>query len=123
MSVPEATGSDRAAEARNLRLLAQCELGGHGNGGEGMGLLQRRGRRTIFVAHESAPVNWSAAGDVALSQAADSDLAPSHSLGRAGRCSTTGSRNAMGLAGLRSAQLTRCPGALGPRGEDWWSCV
>lgn len=47
-------------EARGLRLLAQTDLAGRGNGGEGMGLLARRGRRTLFVAHESAPRNFTA---------------------------------------------------------------
>ena len=42
-----------------FRLLAQTDLGGHGNGGEGMGLLARNGRRTLFIAHESGPVNFS----------------------------------------------------------------
>jgi hypothetical protein len=41
-------------------LLAQCDLAGHGNGGEGMGLLARGARRTLFIAHESAPINFSA---------------------------------------------------------------
>lgn len=40
-----------------MRLLAQCELEGRGNGGEGMGLVDRDGRRFLFIAHESAPRN------------------------------------------------------------------
>lgn len=43
-----------------LRPLAQCDLGGFGNGGEGMGLLSQGGRRTLFIAHESGPINFSA---------------------------------------------------------------
>ncbi|MBO0705925.1 MAG: hypothetical protein J2P39_11440 [Candidatus Dormibacteraeota bacterium] len=40
-----------------MRLLAQCELDGRGNGGEGLGLVDRDGRRFLFIAHESAPRN------------------------------------------------------------------
>jgi hypothetical protein len=39
-------------------LIGQCDLGGFGNGGEGMGLLAAGGRRTLFCAHESAPKNF-----------------------------------------------------------------
>ena len=45
-------------EARNMRLLAHSDLAGAGGGGEGMGLVERRGRRTLFVAHESGPHNF-----------------------------------------------------------------
>jgi hypothetical protein len=45
-------------EAHNLRVLAQCDLAGRGNGGEGMGILAARGRRTLFIAHESGPRNF-----------------------------------------------------------------
>jgi hypothetical protein len=48
------------SEHAALRLLAQTDLGGHGNGGEGMGICLRDGRRVLFIAHESAPVNFSA---------------------------------------------------------------
>jgi hypothetical protein len=48
------------SERGALRLLAQTDLGGHGNGGEGMGICIRDGRRVLFIAHESAPVNFSA---------------------------------------------------------------
>jgi len=48
-----------AAESRNMRLLAQHDLNGFGNGGEGMSLqLTRDGRRVLYIAHESAPVNF-----------------------------------------------------------------
>jgi hypothetical protein len=45
------------AEVRDFRLLAQHDLAGAGNGGEGL-VLQRRpdGRRIFYVAHESAPM-------------------------------------------------------------------
>jgi hypothetical protein len=47
------------AEARNLSLLAHHELDGAGNGGEGMVIqLARNGRRILWVAHESAPTNF-----------------------------------------------------------------
>ena len=50
----------RLTEASNLRLLAQCDLAGRGNGGEGMGIHAAKGRRTLFIAHESAPRNFTA---------------------------------------------------------------
>jgi hypothetical protein len=45
--------------AHNMRLVGHCDLGGHGNGGEGISLRAARGRRTLYIAHESAPVNFS----------------------------------------------------------------
>lgn len=51
---------DEALEARNMRLLAQNDLGGFGNGGEGLALHVKNGRRTLFIAHESAPKNFTA---------------------------------------------------------------
>jgi hypothetical protein len=44
-------------EGHQMQLLAQCELDGRGNGGEGLGLVDRGGRRFLFIAHESAPRN------------------------------------------------------------------
>lgn len=49
-----------ALEAKNMRLLAQNDLGGRGNGGEGIALHVKNGRRTLYIAHESAPVNFTA---------------------------------------------------------------
>lgn len=46
--------------AWNLRLLARCDLGGRGNGGEGLGMTIQGSRRTLFVAHESGPANFTA---------------------------------------------------------------
>lgn len=43
-----------------MRLIGQNDLAGFGNGGEGMGMVERDGRRTLFVAHESAPKNFTA---------------------------------------------------------------
>ena len=48
-----------AAEAKNLRLLGQHDLNGFGNGGEGLALQATRdGRRILYIAHESAPINF-----------------------------------------------------------------
>ncbi len=47
--------------ARNLKLLAHEPLGSFGNGGEGMCIqLTGNGRRVLWIAHESAPSNFSA---------------------------------------------------------------
>ena len=48
------------SEARNMRLLAHCDLNGAGQGGEGLGLHDKGGRRTLFIAHENAPKNFCA---------------------------------------------------------------
>jgi len=42
----------------NMRLLSQSDLDGFGDGGEGIGLHARNGKRTLFVAHEAAPKNF-----------------------------------------------------------------
>src|SRR6195256_690079 len=43
----------------NMRLLAHHELEGFGGMGEGMGMqLARDGRRILWLAHESAPKNF-----------------------------------------------------------------
>jgi hypothetical protein len=45
----------------NMKLLAQHTLNGHGGMGEGMSLqLARGGRRVLWLAHESAPKNFTA---------------------------------------------------------------
>ena len=46
-------------ECSGMRLLGQHDLGGHGNCGEGTALLQRAGKRYLYLAHESGPVNFS----------------------------------------------------------------
>lgn len=47
--------------SRGLRLLAQDALAGHGNIGEGMSVSRdRRGRRIMWLAHESAPIEFTA---------------------------------------------------------------
>src|SRR6266850_6998889 len=43
----------------NMKLLSQHTLNGHGGMGEGMSLqLARDGRRSLWLAHESAPKNF-----------------------------------------------------------------
>jgi hypothetical protein len=50
-----------AESSRNMTLLAQNDLGGFGNVGEGMVIqLARDGRRVLWLAHESAPKNVTA---------------------------------------------------------------
>ena len=47
------------AEAKNMRLVGHNNLSGFGNGGEGLALQQTRdGRRILYIAHESAPKNF-----------------------------------------------------------------
>src|ERR1041385_8278015 len=47
--------------AWNFKLLAQHELDGHGGMGEGMSIqIARDGRRILWLAHESAPKNFTA---------------------------------------------------------------
>ena len=49
----------RERRARNMRLLAHHALKGFGNMGEGMVIqLARDGRRVLWLAHESAPKNF-----------------------------------------------------------------
>lgn len=50
-----------SAESRNMRLIAHDKLRGFGNVGEGISLqVAKNGRRILWVAHESAPKNFSA---------------------------------------------------------------
>ena len=49
------------ATAWNFKLLAQTDLGGFGGMGEGMSVqIAKDGRRIIWLAHESAPKNFTA---------------------------------------------------------------
>ncbi|MGH6984575.1 MAG: hypothetical protein ACREEI_10155, partial [Stellaceae bacterium] len=49
------------AQAQNLKLLAHHDLAGFGGIGEGMSLqLAHDGRRILYLAHESAPKNFTA---------------------------------------------------------------
>jgi hypothetical protein len=49
------------SECRNFKLIAHHELGGYGGMGEGMAIqMARDGRRIIWLAHESAPKNFTA---------------------------------------------------------------
>src|SRR6266705_526174 len=60
-SGPETSMATTAEMSRNMRLLAQNDLGGFGNDGEGMVIqLARDGRRVLWLAHESAPQNVTA---------------------------------------------------------------
>jgi hypothetical protein len=45
--------------AAGMRLIGHDDLGGRGNVGEGIGLHVSAGRRTLYLAHESSPVNFS----------------------------------------------------------------
>src|SRR2546425_10272968 len=50
-----------ATEMRNFKLLAHDELRGFGGMGEGMAIqLAKDGRRILWLAHESAPKNFTA---------------------------------------------------------------
>src|SRR5215468_7716848 len=55
----ERLGAERPAECRGMRYLGGHDLGGHGACGEGIALLERGGRRYLYLAHERAPVNFS----------------------------------------------------------------
>jgi hypothetical protein len=45
--------AQHAAEAKDMEQVAQFDLGGHGDGGEGLALQQRKdGRRILYLAHE-----------------------------------------------------------------------
>jgi hypothetical protein len=44
-----------AVEAKNMKLLAHDEMLGYGDGGEGIALHVKNGRRTLFIAHAFAP--------------------------------------------------------------------
>jgi len=51
--------SSNGVESKNMRLIGHNDLGGFGNGGEGMALQKTRdGRRVMYIAHESAPKNF-----------------------------------------------------------------
>ncbi|MCH8235131.1 MAG: hypothetical protein IIC29_03290, partial [Chloroflexi bacterium] len=53
--------SIQGAQARNMRLISQSDLGGFGNGGEGLALQATPdGRRILYVAHESGPKDFTA---------------------------------------------------------------
>ena len=57
MSAP---ATSNGVESKNMRLIGHHDMGGFGNGGEGMGLQKTRdGRRILYIAHECAPINFS----------------------------------------------------------------
>ena len=49
----------QSVECRGMRYLGRHDLGGHGNCGEGIALLERGGRRYLYLAHERGPANFS----------------------------------------------------------------
>jgi len=51
--VPSA-GAQTSAQAKNIILLGHNDLGGHGDGGEGMAIQALDGRRILYIAHEGA---------------------------------------------------------------------
>jgi len=60
MQVPQASAKSDQTLSLNMTLLAHHELGGFGGLGEGMGLqITKDGRRIMWLAHESAPKNFS----------------------------------------------------------------
>src|SRR5437762_3599820 len=56
--MPHRTTGKDMVESLNMKLLAQDLLGGFGNIGEGVSLQVSGGRRIIWLAHESAPKNF-----------------------------------------------------------------
>ena len=51
--------STQAQEIKNMKLIAHVELNGHNNIGEGVDLHQTAsGRRILYLAHESAPKDF-----------------------------------------------------------------
>jgi len=51
--------SAEVREATGMRLIGHDDLAGRGNVGEGIGLRRAGGRRTLYLAHESAPLSYS----------------------------------------------------------------
>ena len=51
--------SAEVREATGMRLIGHHDLAGRGNVGEGIGLRRAGGRRTLYLAHESAPLSYS----------------------------------------------------------------
>lgn len=58
--MPNQASSDIGVQAENMRLIGHSDLAANGNGGEGIALHAAGGRRTLYVAHESGPINFSA---------------------------------------------------------------
>ena len=56
---PEPAVEHGAAECSGMRFLGHHGLGGNGNCGEGTALLERGGRRYLYLAHENGPANFS----------------------------------------------------------------
>jgi hypothetical protein len=53
------SGTTNGVDSKNMRLIGHSDLGGFGNGGEGIGLQKTKdGRRIMYIAHECAPINF-----------------------------------------------------------------
>ena len=73
MSAPATSASETVAW--NFKLLANDVLAGFGGMGEGMAIqLAKDGRRILWLAHESAPKNFTGV-DVSRSEEAEGDRA------------------------------------------------
>lgn len=59
MSTSSENTTPLAAHARGMTIIGHDPLAGNGNGGEGIALHVAGDRRTLYVAHEGAPVNFS----------------------------------------------------------------
>src|SRR6266513_3477349 len=57
--VTEHPVTEQPVESRGMRYLGRHDLGGHGNCGEGIAVLERGGRRYLYLAHERGPANFS----------------------------------------------------------------
>src|SRR5262245_21333299 len=55
----ERVGAERPAECPGMRHLGEHDLGGHGNRGDGIALLEQGGRHYLYLAHERGPANFS----------------------------------------------------------------
>ena len=74
--------TSQAAEIRNMKLISHVDLNGHNNLGEGVDLHQTAsGRRILYMAHESAPKDFTSVDVTDLSNprvVAQTDLDYNH---------------------------------------------
>ena len=100
-----ALGARADAEAKAMELLAHHDLGGNGDGGEGMAIQERDGRRILYLAHEGQKTCLSVVDVTDPKAPALLNQLPSPGPGVA-RC------NSLGLAGdiLAVANQTLKPG-------------
>src|SRR5512140_169513 len=52
LAAAPAIGARAETETRAMQLVAHHDLGGNGDGGEGMAIQERDGRRILYLAHE-----------------------------------------------------------------------